>query len=115
MKTPSPLARVRSFVIDLDGVVYRGKIAIPGAGRFLEALQTGSVPFLLLTNNSTSSDAQVVAKLADMGIEVEQGCILTGDDGPRSRQDFLRLTYQLSPFPMLFRRGWSRKTQEPDW
>ena len=80
MKTPSTLARVQSFVIDMDGVIYRGKTPIAGAGRFLDALRTAGTPFLLLTNNASLTEAQYAAKLADMGIEMEQERILTSGE-----------------------------------
>jgi len=71
------LQSIKSLIIDLDGVLYRGDEAIEGAGEFIALLQREAVPFLLLTNNSTRTPGQYVAKLAQMGIAVEEGDILT--------------------------------------
>jgi NagD protein len=36
------------YLIDMDGVLYRGKAIIPGAERFIEELRTRDIPFRLL-------------------------------------------------------------------
>jgi len=71
------LAAVRSLIVDMDGVLYRGREPIPGAREFVAFLQREGIPFLLLTNNSTLTPAQYVAKLARLGIEVGEDRILT--------------------------------------
>jgi 4-nitrophenyl phosphatase len=77
MTTSTVLTGLRSLIIDLDGVIYRGKTPIPGAREFLRFLHCSHVSFLLLTNNSTLTAAQYVDKLSNMRVEVEQDCILT--------------------------------------
>jgi NagD protein len=67
----------RGFLIDLDGVVYRGNRLIPGADRFVGALRESAIPFLFLTNNSQRTRRDVVTKLARMGIEVEERHVFT--------------------------------------
>ena len=66
----SPLEGVRGLLVDLDGVAYRGNVALPGAAEFFRYLRRVELPFLLITNNSTLGPSQYVAKLAGMGIEV---------------------------------------------
>jgi ribonucleotide monophosphatase NagD (HAD superfamily) len=56
-----------SFLMDMDGVLVHEEQAIPGAGRFLEALQTAGLPFLVLTNNSIYSQRDLAARLARSG------------------------------------------------
>ncbi len=68
---------VKAFVIDMDGVLYRGNSPIPGADRFIARLRERGLAFLLLTNNSTLTPAQYVAKLARMGVEVREDEIFT--------------------------------------
>ncbi|HEY2895259.1 MAG TPA: hypothetical protein VGJ16_13635, partial [Pirellulales bacterium] len=41
----------RGFLIDMDGVIYRGGELIPGAAEFIGQLQAAQVPFTFLTNN----------------------------------------------------------------
>ena len=61
----------------MDGVVYRGNKLIPGADRFIQILLEKEIPFLFLTNNSQRSRCDVVLKLTQMGIDVENEHIFT--------------------------------------
>jgi NagD protein len=65
------------YLIDMDGVLYRGHELIPGADRFVEQLRDRGIPFLFLTNNSQRTRRDVVTKLARMGIDVEEEHIFT--------------------------------------
>src|SRR6516225_8559951 len=40
------------YLIDMDGVIYRGPHLIAGADRFIATLRERDIPFLFLTNNS---------------------------------------------------------------
>lgn len=72
-----PLADLRGFLIDLDGVVYTGSEVIPGGPEFFRLLRRLKLPFLLITNNSSRRADQFAARLAGMGIAVEESEILT--------------------------------------
>jgi NagD protein len=65
------------YLIDMDGVLYRGSELIPGADTFIERLREDGVPFRLLTNNSQRTRRDVAAKLARMGIGVEEEHVFT--------------------------------------
>ena len=65
------------FLIDMDGVLYRGPELIPGADRFVRELRDRDVPFLFLTNNSQRTRRDVVARLNRMGLEVEDSHVFT--------------------------------------
>ena len=65
------------YLIDMDGVLYRGHELIPGADRFVRLLRERELPFLFLTNNSQRTRRDVAAKLARMGVEVEEEHIFT--------------------------------------
>jgi len=69
--------RVHAFLIDMDGVLYRGEERLPGARRFLRALEEKGVPYVLLTNNATRTPTQFAEKLARMDIDVPPKRILT--------------------------------------
>jgi len=71
------LRNLHHLIIDMDGVLYRGKVAIPGVGAFLDFLREQGIGFLLATNNSTKTPEQYVAKLTEMGVAVRADEILT--------------------------------------
>jgi 4-nitrophenyl phosphatase len=71
------LATIKGLLIDMDGVLYRGQALIPGAERFIAFLRCQGIAFLLLTNNSSLTPDQYVAKLKAMGIEARVEEILT--------------------------------------
>ena len=72
-----PSAAPHGFLIDMDGVVYRGSELIPGADRFVRELLDLELPFFFLTNNSQRTRRDVVAKLRRLGIEVSESHIFT--------------------------------------
>src|SRR5947209_18935531 len=65
------------YLIDMDGVLYRGSELIPGSDSFVEQLRAREIPFLLLTNNSQRTRRDVVAKVARLGIDAEEEHIFT--------------------------------------
>ncbi len=65
------------FLIDMDGVIYRGSEVIPGAVEFIHRLRSQNIPFLFLTNNSQRTRRDTVTKLQRMGFEVEERHIFT--------------------------------------
>ena len=67
----------RGYLIDMDGVIYRGSQLIPGAERFIRSLQEQQIPFLFLTNNSQRTRRDVMTRLGRMGIEVSESEIFT--------------------------------------
>ena len=67
----------QGYLIDMDGVLYRGTEIIPGADSFIRQLRLRDIPFRLLTNNSQRTRRDVAAKVARMGIEVEEQHIFT--------------------------------------
>ena len=65
------------FVFDLDGVVYRGETAVPGAVPTLHALAARGDSLWFLTNNSTRSRADYAAKLTRLGIPARPEQVMT--------------------------------------
>jgi NagD protein len=72
-----PSAAPHGFLIDMDGVVYRGSELIPGAERFIRELLELELPFFFLTNNSQRTRRDVVTKLHRLGIDVSESHIFT--------------------------------------
>jgi NagD protein len=67
----------RGFLIDMDGVIYRGSELIAGAQAFVNTLRRADVPFLFLTNNSQRTRRDVATKLRRMGIQAEEQHVFT--------------------------------------
>ena len=65
------------YLIDMDGVLYRGKDLIPGADLFVKQLRAHGIPFRFLTNNSQRTRRDVATKLQRLGIEVEAEHVFT--------------------------------------
>jgi|SRR5436190_13734633 len=68
---------IRSWLMDMDGVLIREQNAIPGADRFLTRLRERDYPFLLLTNNSMYTRRDLAARLRTIGLEVPEESIWT--------------------------------------
>lgn len=65
------------FILDMDGVVYKGHDIVPGADRFVKFLQANDFPFLFVTNNSQRSRRDIQRKLSKMDINVGEDNIFT--------------------------------------
>ncbi|HEY2260745.1 MAG TPA: HAD-IIA family hydrolase [Solirubrobacteraceae bacterium] len=68
---------IRSWLMDMDGVLVREEHAVAGADEFIGALREREVPFLLLTNNSIYTPRDLAARLRNSGIEVPEDRIWT--------------------------------------
>jgi NagD protein len=68
---------IRSWLMDMDGVLVHEEQAIPGADRFLAALRERGTPHMLLTNNSIYTRRDLAARLRASGLEVEEESIWT--------------------------------------
>ncbi len=69
--------RKHGYLIDMDGVLYRGSELIPGADEFIRQLRKREIPFRFLTNNSQRTRRDLVAKLHRMGLDVDEEHIFT--------------------------------------
>jgi NagD protein len=63
--------------MDMDGVLVREQVAIPGADRFLARLRELELPFLVLTNNSIYTTRDLAARLRVSGLDVPEDAIWT--------------------------------------
>lgn len=71
------MKRYEGYLLDLDGTLYRGEQAIPGARHFVGQLWERGIPYLYLTNNSSRTPAQVAEKLRRMGFPAEEEQVFT--------------------------------------
>jgi NagD protein len=68
---------IRSWLMDMDGVLVREEHAVPGADAFLARLTELGTPFLVLTNNSIYTRRDLAARLSASGLEVPEESIWT--------------------------------------
>ncbi|HET6949106.1 MAG TPA: HAD-IIA family hydrolase [Acidimicrobiales bacterium] len=68
------VSRYAAVVCDLDGVVYRGPTALPGA---VEALAALEVPVLYATNNASRPPVEVADHLRRLGLSCEPDAVAT--------------------------------------
>lgn len=68
---------LKSFIIDMDGVLVRGEDLIPGADTFIEKLKSLGHKFLILTNNSEWTPRDLEHRLKKTGLKVTSNHIYT--------------------------------------
>jgi NagD protein len=68
---------IRSWLMDMDGVLVREEQAIAGAEEFIARLRERGTPFLVLTNNSTYTRRDLAARLAANGLAVPEHALWT--------------------------------------
>lgn len=72
------LDRYDGLIVDLDGTVFRLEEPIESAIGFLRRVE---VPTVFVTNNSTRKAGRWVEMLAEAGVEVDEGRVLTSASG----------------------------------
>ncbi|CAN5537770.1 HAD-IIA family hydrolase [soil metagenome] len=88
--TAAWLAGIRGYILDMDGVLYRGNTLIPEVKAFLCALDSAGIPYTMATNNSTNSQLDYVMKLERLGVSVPEESIFTSAVATAT---YLRSTY----------------------
>lgn len=84
---PVAIRDAEAFIFDMDGVLYRGKQALPGVNEIIAALEVRDIPYLLATNNSTATPADYVRRMAGYGVTVTESHLQTSATATR---DFLK-------------------------
>jgi NagD protein len=72
--TKKPL---KSYLIDMDGVLVSGRTIIPGADQFIERLKAQGAEYLVLTNNPIYTPGDLAHRLQTMGLNVPSERIFT--------------------------------------
>ncbi len=71
------LSDIKGLIIDLDGVLWRGRTFLTGVPEFFSFLRTNSMPLLLVTNNSTATPKSIVDRLEGAGVQIKPAEVLT--------------------------------------
>ena len=66
-----------AYILDLDGVVYRGRTVIPGACESIDRLRRSGPRVVFLTNNATRTRGSIARRLVDMGIPCSAGDVIS--------------------------------------
>jgi 4-nitrophenyl phosphatase len=72
---------LQGWVIDMDGVLWRGETPLPGLQEFFGLLGDRKLGFILATNNARQTAERVVAKLASFGVSIRPEQVLTSSVG----------------------------------
>ncbi|MFL5342793.1 MAG: HAD-IIA family hydrolase [Gemmataceae bacterium] len=67
----------KSFLLDMDGVLVRGRRPIPGAQEFVARLLTTRTRFLVITNNPLYTPRDLSHRLASEGLQIPEQNLFT--------------------------------------
>ena len=68
---------MKNFIIDMDGVLVKENLIIPGADKFINKLIEENRKFLLLTNNPVYTPRDLAHRLQETGIQIQEDQIFT--------------------------------------
>lgn len=68
---------IKNFIIDMDGVLVKGRQMIPGADKFIQQLQKKGKEYLVLTNNPLYTPRDLAHRLQTSGLDIPQKRIFT--------------------------------------
>ena len=71
------LREAKAWILDMDGVLYRGAEVLPGVKELLDALTLRERPVMLATNNSMSTPEAYEHKLKAMGLDIPASAVIT--------------------------------------
>ena len=74
---PNNLENIRALVIDVDGVLWHGKQALPGVPAFFDFLSKHEIAFVIATNNSARPASDITFRLGRMGVNIDDDKVLT--------------------------------------
>src|SRR5688572_17720076 len=92
-----------AYLLDLDGTLYAGGEAVPGAPETLERLRRAGVPFRLVTNTTSRSRAMLVERMRGYGFAVEPEEVFTATlaGAAFARESGIRVVAPFLPAPAL--------------
>lgn len=78
MSAPSHrLSDIRSLIIDIDGVLWKGHDALPGVQSFFDFLRRRNISFVIASNNSARPASEIIERLSHMKVVVTADEVLT--------------------------------------
>ncbi len=74
MSIPS---HIKSLILDMDGVIWKADAPIGDLPSIFKRIRGRGLKFVFATNNSTRTSEQYVARLKELGVEVEPWQVIT--------------------------------------
>ncbi len=71
------MTSAKNYLIDMDGVLVNGLVAVPGADAFIARLKERGIRFLVLTNNPKYTPGDLAHRLQSIGLDVPAEGIFT--------------------------------------
>jgi HAD superfamily hydrolase (TIGR01458 family) len=95
--------RTVAYLLDLDGTLYSGGAAVPGAPAMLDRLRRDGVPFRLVTNTTSRSRGMLVDRMQGYGFAVRPEEIFTATlaGAAIARESGVRVVAPFLPAPAL--------------
>jgi HAD superfamily hydrolase (TIGR01458 family) len=112
------------YLLDLDGTLYVGAAAVPGAIAALERIRAAGIPWRLVTNTTSRSRDMLVARLRGLGFEVTPDELFTAPMAAAAlaRAEGYQTAVPLVPpaalpdlAPLDLRGGTSGRAPPPGW
>ena len=75
-----PTTLFGAYAFDLDGTLYLGDAALPGAVETVAAIRRAGRPVVFVTNKPIATAADYAAKLTDLGIPATRADVVTATD-----------------------------------
>jgi NagD protein len=115
------MRETKSYLLDMDGVLVRGRTPIPGAAQFIASLLAAQTPFLVITNNPVHTPQELHERFVAEGLDIPADHIHT------SAQATAQFVAQQRPggsayvigergmFQALAEVGYRRTEEKPDY
>ncbi len=71
------LRSIQGFIIDLDGVIWRGDQLMPGVPALFDELNRRNIPYTFATNNASTTPRKICQKAQSLGLELQEVQIIT--------------------------------------
>ena len=70
-------ARIKGFLIDIDGTLYDSDALIPGAAAALKMLDAKAIPYRLVTNTTSKPLSAILTKMRSLGLDIAPEHVFT--------------------------------------